>query len=144
MLGNHNDALDASQDAFIRAWRNIRRFEGGASFYTWYSVILRNVCMDQLRRRKKGKHVELPDEHPAAQIKSDPVLLAENNEQTEQVWNAMLELPIKQKDIIIMSHFQGMSYKQIARHLNIPIGTVMSRLHNARKALRDRLAGTEL
>ena len=142
MLGNHNDALDASQDAFIRAWRNIRRFEGGASFYTWYSAILRNVCLDQLKRRKKGKHVELVGEHPDVQMKSNPVLLAEHNEQTERAWNAILELPIRQKDIIIMSHFQGMSYKQIARHLNVPIGTVMSRLHNARKALRDKLAGS--
>ena len=141
MLGSYDDALDASQDAFVRAWRNIRRFEGKAAFYTWYSAILRNVCLDRLKRRTRDRHAGLAEEHLAASIDSDPVLVAHRNEQDRRLWHAIFLLPLKQRDIIIVSHFHGMSYKEIAALMDIPIGTVMSRLHNARKALRDNLAG---
>ena len=141
LLGNHDDAMDASQAAFVRAWRSIRRFKGKATFYTWYSTILRNECLDRIRHRKRRKAEALAPEQPAPPAKSDPHLLAERNEQAERVWLAILELPMHHRDIIVMSHFQEMRYKDIAKLLNIPVGTVMSRLHNARKALRRVLGG---
>jgi len=141
MLGNYDEALDASQEAFVRAWRHIRRFTGKSSFYTWYYAILRNLCLDRLRCRQKNTSHQLTDMHTAIAEKSDPLLLADRNEQAQQIRNAILQLPIKHREIIIMSHFQEMSYKQIAEILDIPLGTVMSRLHNARKALRAELTG---
>ena len=143
MLGCHHEALDASQDAFVRAWRHIRRFSGKSSFYTWYYAILRNLCLDRLRHRRKNPSLQLSDYHSVIAEESDPVLLASRNEQAQQIWNAILQLPIKHREIIIMSHFQGMSYKQIAGLLDIPMGTVMSRLHKARKALRTKLTGNK-
>ena len=143
MLGCHDEALDASQDAFVRAWRGIGRFNGKSCFYTWYYAILRNLCLDRLRRQKRDKSRPLTDQHIEVDNNSNPVLLAEGNEQAKQIWNAVLQLPVKQREIITMSHFQEMSYKQIAELLDIPIGTVMSRLHNARKALRAKLIGNK-
>ena len=141
LMRNHADALDASQEAFIRAWRNIRRFRGKARFYTWYSVILRNVCAGLLRRRARRRTVELTDRHARSDPRSDPVLLAETGERTRRLWQAVLELPVKHREVILMNHLQEMSYRQIAESLGLPVGTVMSRLHNARRALREKLAG---
>jgi len=140
LLGGHDDAMDASQDAFVRAWRGMRGFRGTASFYTWYSSILRNVCLSRLRRRKEQQGEEGMAERLAASGDGDPSVLVERDEQSKRLWAAILRLPVHHREIIFMSHFQQMSYKQMAELLDVPIGTVMSRLHNARKALRKALA----
>ncbi len=141
LVGNHADALDASQEAFARAWRSIRRFKGNARFFTWYSTILRNTCISLLRRRKRRRMSQLPDEHPEDSPHVDPQALAVRNEQTQRVWAAVLSLPVKHREVIVLNHFQQMSYKQIAQTLAVPIGTVTSRLHKARAALREKLSG---
>jgi RNA polymerase sigma-70 factor (ECF subfamily) len=140
LLGNRDDAMDASQEAFVRAWRHLKGFDGRSSFYTWYSALMRNVCLTRLRKRRRHRTAELAVEPAAAPDATDPSLLAERNERAECLWKAVLSLPLKHREIILMNHFQEMSYKEIAEGLAIPIGTVMSRLHNARKALRRALA----
>ncbi len=140
MLGSRDDAMDASQDAFVRAWRGIRRFRSAASFYTWYSTILRNVCLSRLRRRRERQCPGDIEDHLAPSLDRDPAVLAERDEQSRRLWTAIRRLPAHYKDIILMNHFQDMSYRQMAELLDVPIGTVMSRLHNARKALRKALA----
>ncbi|MHC4788711.1 MAG: RNA polymerase sigma factor [Planctomycetota bacterium] len=139
LLGNHEDALDASQEAFVRAWRHIRRFDSRRPFYPWYAAILRNLCISRLRRRARRRTTPLDERQPAASAESDPVLLAGRNERRDRVWQAIRVLSPVHREIIVMNHFQGMSYKEMAEALAIPIGTVMSRLHNARRALRDEL-----
>ena len=139
LLGDRDDALDASQEAFTRAWRNIPRFDGRSKFYTWYSALMRNVCLSRLRRRKRRRTMELAEEPAGPRSDWDPSLLAERNERTERLWRAIGRLAVKHREIIDLSHFQHLSYKEIAEALDIPIGTVMSRLHNARKALREIL-----
>jgi len=141
MLGCREEALDASQEAFVRAWRHIRRFRRSSPFYPWYCAILRNVCISRLRRRKP--RVALRDDHPEPDAASDPAVAAEQDERRRRVREGILKLPLHHRDIIVMSHFQGLSYKEMAQALEIPIGTVMSRLHNARQALRKLLAGDE-
>jgi RNA polymerase sigma-70 factor (ECF subfamily) len=141
MLGSHHDALDASQEAFVRAWRKIDRFRGDGSFYAWFSAILRNVCIDRIRRRAKRKHASLDDVFDLADTDDSPEVLADKSEQARKLWQAIRRLSPAHRDIIILSHFQEMSYRQIADALDIPIGTVMSRLHGARKALRGTLTG---
>jgi len=140
VLGSYEDALDASQEAFVRAWRHIRRFDTARPFYPWYATILRNVCLSRLRRRTRRRTVQLLPDHPGSG-EANPVLLAERNERRDHVWHAILELSLRQREIIVLNHFQQMSYKEIAAALGIPIGTVMSRLHAARQALRKKLAG---
>jgi RNA polymerase sigma-70 factor (ECF subfamily) len=139
LLGRHEDALDASQEAFVRAWRHIRRFDPARPFYPWYATILRNVCLSRLRRLRRTRTQELVPDHPGSGD-SNPVLLAERNERHDRVWKAILALKPRQREIIVLSHFQQMSYKEIAAAVDIPIGTVMSRLHAARQALREKLA----
>ncbi|MFP4106284.1 MAG: RNA polymerase sigma factor [Phycisphaerae bacterium] len=141
ILGNYDEAQDASQEAFVRAWKAIKRFNHSARFFTWYSTILRNVCISRLRKRGRRKTVELNDVHPHLNPDSDPVLLAEQNERKVRVWKAVRTLPLMHREVIVMSHFQGMSYKDMAETLDVPIGTVTSRLHAARKLLKLKLAG---
>lgn len=140
LLGDHADACDASQEAFVRAWRSIRRFHGRSSFYTWYSTILRNICVDHRRRVGRRPTSDLPEDH-AQPEDCDPTVLAQRNERTEAIWHAVMALPPIHRDVIVMNHFQEMSYQQIAEALDVPMGTVTSRLYNARKALREKLGG---
>jgi len=141
LVGNYSDALDVSQEAFVRAWRHVGSFRGEATFFTWYSSILRKVALTCLRRRHRRRNVELVEACGVPAPGADPAVLAEHNEQTERLWQAILKLPTKHREIIVLSHFQHLSYKEIAHVLEIPIGTVMSRLHTAREALRAQLSG---
>ena len=142
-LGCYDEALDASQEAFVRAWRHIGRFNPDSPFYPWYAAILRNVCLSRLRSRARHKTVALIEGHADPSHNGDPVLLAQRNERSDQLWRAIMKLPLPFREIILMNHFQGMAYKDVAEALRIPIGTVMSRLHSARMALREKLAGEE-
>jgi len=141
LVGNHADALDVSQEAFVRAWKHIRTFRGDSSFFVWYSSILRKVAFSWLRRRRKQSDEELMEARAVPQAGVDPAVLAERNEQTERLWQAILELPTKHREILVLKHFEYLSYKEIAGVLEIPIGTVMSRLHTAREDLRAQLSG---
>ena len=143
ILGCYDEALDASQEAFVRAWRHIKRFDLALPFYPWYATILRNVCLGRLKARARRKTVALTDGHADPHRDSNPVLLAERSEQRDRTWRAIMKLPLHHREVILMSHFEGMSYQQIADALRIPIGTVMSRLYNARRALREKLAGED-
>ena len=141
LVGNYPDALDVSQEAFVRAWRHIGKFRGDASFFAWYASILRKVSLTWLRRRHKRKDVDLVEAAAEPASGPDPAVLAEQNEQAQRLWHAVLALPTKYREIIVLSHFQHLPYKEIADVLEIPIGTVMSRLHAARVALRAKLSG---
>ncbi len=144
LLGSREDAHDASQEAFVRAWRHIRRFDVERPFYPWFATILRNVCVSRHRKRARRPTVELTDGHAHQHPESNHVLLAERNERRDRVWWAIQALSESHREIIVMSHFQNLSYKEIAAALEIPIGTVMSRLHNARGALRKTLTDPDL
>ncbi len=144
LLGSREDAHDASQEAFVRAWRHIRRFDVERPFYPWYATILRNVCVSLLRKRSRRPTVELTEGHAHQHPESNPVLLAERNERRDRVWWGIQALSASHREIVVMSHFQNLSYKEIAAALDIPIGTVMSRLHNARQALRKKLTDPNL
>jgi RNA polymerase sigma-70 factor (ECF subfamily) len=142
LLGCPHDALDASQEAFVRAWRHIKRFDPAYPFYPWYSAILRNICRTRLRRRARRKTVTLADGHASPSSNGNPVVLAEQTERRKRLFEAILTLKPAFREIILLKHFNDMSYKEMAEALDIPIGTVMSRLHHARQALREALEGT--
>jgi RNA polymerase sigma-70 factor (ECF subfamily) len=148
LVGAHEDALDISQEAFVRAYRAIAKFQSGKSvFFTWYYKILRNLCANFLRDRAKRARSfseidgsqnflsEIADEN------YDPTVIAERNELKDAVWRAISSLNPPEREIIILRDFQEMSYKEIAEALECPIGTVMSRLFNAREHLRKKLNG---
>lgn len=147
LVGNHDDALDLSQEAFVRAYRAISRFDVGKRFFTWYYKILQNLCLNHLRdlsrfvslhpngREDQGevRWLEIPDEA------ADPSVLADRNDLTEKLWKAIATLKQEEREILILREFDGCSYAEIAERLEIPPGTVMSRLFNARKRLKQQL-----
>lgn len=148
ILGSREAALDISQDAFVRAFRAMKRFEPGKKFFTWYYQILRNLCLNFIRDKKRhARSFSEMDEHEISIIADsdqDASDLAEHNELKRALWQALDELKPKEKEIIVLKDFQDLSYKEIAEMLDIPIGTVMSRLFNARKALKAKIERTYL
>lgn len=137
-------ADDAAQMAFVRAFRAIRRFDVREPFYPWFYRILRNVCLTLLARRPK-REVSL-DAERAPPVAAPPVDLSarlERRELRERIDAAMARLSGAHREILHLSHFEELSYKEIAACLGIPIGTVMSRLWAARRALREALGPLE-
>lgn len=144
-VGRPDDALDLSQDAFVNAFRHIRRFDTERSFFPWFYSIIKNLCMNhlaRLKRRKEESIDEMVEQEGQAAIPVETV----NPEQEvlrrdfeEKIGRALKRLRAKEREIIILQHFQDYSYREIADLLGIPIGTVMSRLYSARRALRQEL-----
>ena len=134
ILGNYEDALDAVQEAFIDAFQALDRLDLTRRFYPWFYVILRNRCYKLAYGRKKremGNLNEMEILAPAANIRPEESMLLEQ---------AMLELPTEDRELITLRHLDGLSYQELAERLEVPQGTIMSRLYHARKKLRDRLA----
>lgn len=132
-LGSHDSAMEISQEAFIRAYRHFDTFDKNKNFFTWYYKILKNLCLNFIRDSKKRKFenfLELKDSSF-----SDPEQVIENQELLEKLYNSINQLGNEEKEILLLREFEEMSYKEISEILNIPEGTVMSRLYYARKKL---------
>jgi RNA polymerase sigma-70 factor (ECF subfamily) len=140
---NREDALDLSQEAFFRAYKAIKRFDTTRNFYTWFYKILKNICLNFIQFKKvRAKSSDEFDEttmRPADSAITRPDEIFERSEQSEYIWRAIDSLNDNDRDIIILKEFDEMSYQEIADTLNIPIGSVMSRLFYARKKLLKKL-----
>lgn len=145
LVGTQEDALDLSQEAFVRAYRAINKLDVDRKFFTWYYQILRHLCFNFLRdRARHTRSFSEVGENWLNQIpdgNQDASRLVEQEEMKEVVWKALTSLKEHEREIIILKEFQGMSYKKIAGLLDCPLGTVMSRLYSARKAIRTKLEG---
>jgi RNA polymerase sigma-70 factor (ECF subfamily) len=134
-LHNREDAKDIVQDAFIKAYENLGKFNLSKKFSPWLLTIVRNLSIDFLRRNKRISDDGLPpvvsDERHHR--RPDALLLR------SEVWRALELLSENQREIIFLKDYQGHSYNEIAEILDIPLGTVMSRLHHARKNLIELL-----
>ena len=134
ILGNREDALDAVQEAFIDAFQALDQLDLNRRFYPWFYVVLRNRCYKLAHGRQK-REMSSSDEMeilaPAATIRPEDSMLLEQ---------AMLELSAEDRELITLRHLDGLSYQELAERLEVPQGTIMSRLYHARKKLRDRLA----
>jgi RNA polymerase sigma-70 factor, ECF subfamily len=147
LVGSAEDAEDILQDAFVRAFEKLDQFHGESSFYTWVYRIAVNLALSGHRRRqgrgaafrregvKSPAPDELPDESPAA----DPAFALEQAERERIVQNALNHLCPEHRAVVILKDFDGRRYEEIATVLDIPVGTVRSRLHRARCELRERL-----
>lgn len=143
---NSEDALDLSQDAFLKSFRAVDRFDTSQSFFPWFYKILRNTCLSFLKRRGLVKSFSLsaagegePDYELVDESAPSPHAILAGGELREEFWKAFARLSLREREILALRHFQDMSYQQIAETLEIPIGTVMSRLYHARRRLRERL-----
>jgi RNA polymerase sigma-70 factor (ECF subfamily) len=146
VLRDREDAWDAAQEAFIRAWQALPSFRGQAAFYTWLFRIAMNVATDRTRQRAaRGRAFgteRVPEEdwdRLMADQEAGPDDAAGRAEERERITRALAALSEQHRAIIMLSDLEGLSYREIAEVLDIPMGTVMSRLHNARKRLRDVL-----
>lgn len=139
-VGNRDEALDISQEAFIKVYNNIDRFESDRSFFPWFYEILKNTALNILRKRKSFQSLKSILPYKPADDKSfNPETLQVEDEQSRLVWEALGKLDPEDREIIFLKHFQNLSYKEIARLQNIPVGTVMSRLYYARLKLKKSL-----
>ena len=140
---NRDDALDLSQEAFYRAYKAIKRFDPDKYFYTWFYKILKNVCLNYVRfkevRQPTWQSREAANNHIDPGSSDQPDELFEKSEQTRIIWQAIQRLQEKDREIILLKEFNDMSYKEIAEVLDIPAGSVMSRLYYARKKLLKEL-----
>jgi len=144
MVGNPDDAYDLSQEAFIKAYRSLKRFDNRFQFKSWLFSILSNLCKNSLRSAGVRQKYLASDEAiatAAAPADTNPEKALVDHQTKEAIWKALGTLDEEAKEIIILKHFQDMSYKEIAEVLNIPLGSVMSRLHYARLKLKKALAG---
>lgn len=141
ILGNHDDAMELSQEAFLRAYRYFPRFDKQKKFFTWYYQILKNLCLNKIRDSKNRKEVELLETISA---KSEANSSVEKLELKAIVEKALMKLNTEEREIISLKEFENHSYNEISELLNIPIGTVMSKLFYSRKKLAVLLEGVEL
>ena len=133
MLGNYEDARDATQNAFIKAYEHLDSFNPEQRFFNWLFRILKNECLNVLRGRRPSQPVSLG--LPAGNA-ADPV---EVRERHQAVQAALLALSMEYREVIVLRHFTDLSYDEIAATLGIPAKTVKSRLYTARQQLGEML-----
>jgi RNA polymerase sigma-70 factor, ECF subfamily len=133
ILGNREDALDAVQEAFIDAFQALKNFDTTRRFYPWFYVLLRHRCYKMFAKKREIESVEETEI-----IAPQTNLLRENQIALE---TALLSLAKEDREIVTLKYLDGLSYDEIAEHLEIPKGTVMSRLFYARKQLQAKLTG---
>jgi RNA polymerase sigma-70 factor (ECF subfamily) len=154
MAGNHADAEDLTQEAFLRAYRFFDRYNRQMPFENRLYRIISNVFIDELRKRPKVKshsldqplmygrsdseiHLEIPD------ITTDPESIVLETELDEPLQRALNQLPADFRQTVILADVEGLSYEEIAEAMGCSLGTVRSRLHRGRKLLRSRLCGSK-
>ncbi len=154
VMRDEEQAKDVVQEAFLKAYRSLDRFEGRSSFYTWFYRVVMNLCIDAKRRQPAGRMVEWVEAHaleapvgtgldavdPARQRASGPAGDLERAELRETVRRAIEALPDDARQTLLLREVDGLSYSEIAESLGVPKGTVMSRLHHARRRVRALLA----
>ncbi|UCG52184.1 MAG: sigma-70 family RNA polymerase sigma factor [Candidatus Latescibacterota bacterium] len=145
--GNSEDARDLSQDAFIKAFQARAQFDPERPFYPWFYRILRNRCLNFIRRESRKceplYYDDKPDRERFPSRTSTPLEDLEKEERVRMLHAAIERLSFEHREVIVLKNFKGCSYEQIAKTLDIPIGTVMSRLYYARKMLRKILIEIE-
>ncbi len=148
MVGHQDDALDLSQEAFVRAFRARTIIDPERSFYTWYYQILRRLCFNHVRNRGT-RRARLEQHSPwlvaEAEVRgaSRPADAARRSEVQIRVRLAIENLEPEEREIIVLREFQDLKYKEMASLLDVPVGTVMSRLYAARTKLAKQLEDFE-
>jgi RNA polymerase sigma-70 factor (ECF subfamily) len=144
LIGCAEEAQDLLQEAFLRAYQRLDRFNGESSFYTWVYRIAVNLALSGRRRRRPSLRI---DEGPRGSVidpaddpeQSDPALPVERAERDRLIQDALDALAPDHRAVVVMKEFDGLRYEEIGAALGIPVGTVRSRLHRARGELRGRL-----
>lgn len=143
MLRNEQEAIDLSQEAWVKGWQRLNQFQGESSFGTWMTRIVINLCLDELRRQKRQRtdSIEAIEEESGGVERQMPILEVnptaglERTELRQRIDRAMSQLSHEHRTVLVLHEFEEMEYKQIAKTMECSIGTVMSRLFYARRKL---------
>lgn len=143
MCGNREDAQDCLQEAMLRVYRAIGGFKGQSSFSTWVYRITMNTCLDELRRKKNRQNTSLDNLLDMGWSPADesnaPEKQAMRSELRRNLNRAIQELPEEMRSAVVLRDIQGFSYDEIARMLEINVGTIKSRISRGREKLREKL-----
>ena len=149
IMRNEEEAIDLSQEAWVKGWQRLNQFHGDSSFVTWMTRIVINLSLDQLRKQKRHRteSIEQMEEDVGGVERQMPVVVVnptarlEQSELRQTIDNAMAQLSAEHRTVLVLHEFEEMEYKQIAKVMGCSIGTVMSRLFYARRRLAALLAG---
>ncbi|MCM3694629.1 RNA polymerase sigma factor SigW [Neobacillus niacini] len=147
MLGNRHEAEDIAQEAFIRAYVNIKSFNQDLKFSTWLFRIATNLCIDRIRKKKPDYYLDAEVSGTDgltmySQLSSNsplPENELESLELQESVQKEILKLPEKYRSVIVLKYMEELSLNEISEILDMPLGTVKTRIHRGREALRQQL-----
>ncbi|MBM3837692.1 MAG: sigma-70 family RNA polymerase sigma factor [Verrucomicrobia bacterium] len=149
MMRNEDEAIDLSQEAWVKGWQRLKQFQGEASFVTWITRIVINLCLDQLRKQKRvrAESIEQLDEELGGVERQMPIVNPNPTEKLERVElrqridRALGQLSYQHRTVLVLHEFEELEYKEIAKRMECSIGTVMSRLFYARRKMAALLAG---
>jgi RNA polymerase sigma-70 factor (ECF subfamily) len=149
IAGDPDDALDVVQEAFVKAYYNLKAFRFGANFYTWFYRLLVNQAIDRWRKSSRSQAVSLDEKWLSEEVSPPdsvvyprtPEDLAENRQLSDALTRAIADLPEYHRAVIMLREVDGLAYEEIAKTLDCSVGTVMSRLHYARAKLKEALKG---
>lgn len=143
LVGDPADASDISQEAFIRVYRARTRFDQNKSFFSWFYTIIANLSRNHIKkgavRQDYRKTVQEESRAKSLRESPSPEKLMETDQTKEMVWKAIEKLSFEHREIIVLRHFEDLSYEEIADTIGVPVGSVMSRLYYARKKLKEIL-----
>jgi RNA polymerase sigma-70 factor, ECF subfamily len=148
MVRNEEDAIDLSQEAWVKAWQRLKQFQGDSSFLTWMTRIVINLCLDKLRKQKRerAESIENLEEESGGVERQMPVMTVnpterlERSELRQRIDKALGQLSYEHRTVLILHEFEDLEYKEIAKRMQCTIGTVMSRLFYARRKMAALMA----
>jgi RNA polymerase sigma-70 factor (ECF subfamily) len=148
MMRNEEEAVDLSQEAWVKGWQRLQQFQGDSSFGTWMTRIVINLCLDQLRKQKRQRteSIEAMDEESGGVERQMPVVTVnptaglERGELRKRIERALGQLSYEHRTVLVLHEFEEMEYKEIAKTMGCSIGTIMSRLFYARRKMAALLA----
>jgi len=148
MMRNEDEAIDLSQEAWVKGWQRLAQFQGDSSFATWITRIVINLCLDELRKQKRRRteSIEEMDEESGGVERQMPVITTnpterlERGELRQRIDRALEQMSHEHRTVLVLHEFEEMEYKEIAKAMGCSIGTVMSRLFYARRKLAALLA----
>src|ERR1043165_1528119 len=149
MVRNEEDAIDLSQEAWVKAWQRLKQFQGDSSFLTWMTRIVINLCLDKLRKMKRERAESIENleeesggvERQMPTVTVNPTERLERSELRQRIDKALGQLSYEHRTVLILPEFEDLEYKEIAKRMQCSIGTVMSRLFYARRKMANLMAG---
>lgn len=149
MMRNEEEAVDLCQEAWVKSWQRLVQFQGESSFGTWMTRIVINLCLDQLRKRKRQRTESIEEmseesggvERQMPTVTVNPTEGLERIELRKRIDQALGQLSHEHRTVLVLHEFEDMEYKEIAKTMGCSIGTVMSRLFYARRKMAALLAG---